>query len=104
VPGHTGVLLTADRPVLSPWRRLRLQRHFRGACGADMETAAAAAVASAAGRPWAALRAVTDRAGFLGGRDFRRHFSRQAARAADSVPALLAVLAGPDSGGEVPRR
>src|SRR5688572_6633667 len=61
--GEVGWFLTADRPVLNPWRRLRLARAFAGSCVADMETAAAAAVARAAGVPWAALRSVTDGAG-----------------------------------------
>jgi len=94
VPGKSGWFLTADRPVLSPWRRLRLARAYAGDCVADMETAAAAAVAQRAGIPWAALRAVTDRAGHLGGASFRHHYPAQAGRAADSVPGLLARLAG----------
>ena len=89
-PGVEGWFLTADRPVLSLWRRLRLARAFAGPCVADMETAAVAAVAAAAGVPWAGLRAVTDRATFAGGAAFRLNFSAQAGRAADTVPALLA--------------
>lgn len=92
-PGEEGWFLTADRPVLSLWRRLRLARAFAGPCVADMETAAAAAVAASAGVPWAALRAVTDRATLGGAAAFRLHFSAQAGRAADTVPALLASLA-----------
>ena len=45
--GEQGWFLTADRPVLSLWRRLRLARAFAGACVADMETAAVAQVARA---------------------------------------------------------
>ncbi|MCP3917116.1 MAG: hypothetical protein GY711_16330 [bacterium] len=89
-PGPSGWFLTADRPVLSPWRRMRLARAFAGTCVADMETAAVAAVAQAAGVPWAALRAVTDGAGFGGGVAFRRNFPIQAPRAADTVEDLLA--------------
>jgi adenosylhomocysteine nucleosidase len=92
LPGEQGWFLTADRPVLSLWRRLRLARAFAGPCVAEMETAAAAAVASCAGVPWAALRAVTDRASAGGGASFRLHFGAQAPRAADSIPALLAEL------------
>lgn len=91
-PGAEGWFLTADRPVLSWWRRARLARAFVGDCVADMETAAAAAVASAAGVPWAALRAVTDRADGLGLVSFKLHFPSQAGRAADTVPSLLARL------------
>jgi adenosylhomocysteine nucleosidase len=96
VPGAQGWFLTADRPVLSLWRRLRLARAFAGPCVAEMETAAAAAVAFSAGVPWAALRAVTDRATLGGGASFRLHFGAQAPRAADSIPALLAELAQGD--------
>jgi nucleoside phosphorylase len=91
-PGARGWFLTADRPVTSAWRRRRLTRAFPGDCVADMETAAAAAVAAAAGVPWAALRAVTDRAGALTAASFRQHFPAQAGRAADTVPALLRSL------------
>ncbi|MBK7642038.1 MAG: hypothetical protein IPJ19_03150 [Planctomycetes bacterium] len=92
LPGEAGWFLTADRPVLSFWRRLRLARAFAGPCVAEMETAAAAAVAVSAGVPWAALRAVTDRATPGGGASFRLHFGAQAPRAADSIPPLLAEL------------
>lgn len=100
VPGHAGWFLTADRPVLSAWRRLRLARAFAGDCVADMETAAVAAVAAASGTPWAALRAVTDRAGSLGAAAFRHHYPVQAGRAADSIPGLLQRLALPGAGTE----
>lgn len=93
-PGTEGWFLTADRPVLSWWRRARLARAFAGDCAADMETAAAGAVAQAAGVPWAGLRAVTDRADALGGLSFKLHFPSQAGRAADTVPLLLARLRG----------
>ena len=92
-PGAEGWFLTADRPVLSLWRRLRLARAFAGTCVADMETAAAACVAAAAGVPWAALRAVTDRATWGGGAAFKLHFPSQAGRCADTVPVLLERLA-----------
>ncbi|QDU67370.1 hypothetical protein [Engelhardtia mirabilis] len=91
--GHAGWFLTADRPVLSPWRRLRLARAYLGACVADMETAAAAWVADEAGLPWAALRAVSDDVGFGPAHGFRANFGAQAGRAASTVPNLLAELA-----------
>ena len=94
-PGTTGSFLTADRPVLSRWRRLRLARAFAGDCVADMETAAAAAVCRAAGVRWAALRAVTDGAGAAALLSFRKHYPSQGGRAADSVPGLLDRLEGP---------
>ena len=77
-----------------PERRARLARAFTGDAVADMETAAVAAVAARAGVPWAALRAVTDRAGTGTAIMFRRNFPAQAGRAADSVPGLVAKLAG----------
>lgn len=102
-PGSTGWFLTADRPALSAWRRLRLARAYAGSCVADMETASAAAVASRAGVPWAALRAVSDGLelgpgsfalpGRGGVRAFRKHFPAQAGRAAETIPALLTAVA-----------
>lgn len=97
-PGEEGWFLTADRPVLNPWRRLRLARAFAGPCVADMETAAAAAVAAAAGVPWAALRAVSDRAGPLAAAAFREHYPAQAGRAADTVRHLMVELRRPRAG------
>ena len=95
VPGELGWFLTADRPVLSLWRRLRLARAFAGSCVADMETAAVAAVARASGVPWAGLRAVTDPATGLGALSFKLHFPSQAGRAADTVPDLVRRLQRP---------
>ncbi len=93
VPAQQGWFLTADRPVLSLWRRLRLSRAYLGPCVADMETAGAAAVAARAGVPWAALRAVTDRASAAAGAAFALHYPGQAGRCADTVPGLVARLA-----------
>ncbi|MEO6410284.1 MAG: hypothetical protein ABIO45_16240 [Burkholderiaceae bacterium] len=90
--GERGWFLTADRPVLSLWRRLRLARAFAGACVADMETAAAATEAQRAGVPWAALRAVTDQATQGGMLSFRKNFASQAQRAAATLPALVKAL------------
>jgi len=84
-PGQVGWFLTADRPVLNPFRRSRLAWAFRGVAVADMETAAVAAVAARAGVPWAAMRVVSDLAGFGAGRSFRRHFSHLAGQAADTL-------------------
>lgn len=102
VPAEEGTFLTADKAVLSPWRRLRLARALSGACVADMETAAVAAVAQAAGVPWGALRAVTDRAGWFGGAAFRVHYPVQAGRAADTIPCLLGHLGSTKGAFEVP--
>lgn len=95
VPGRTAWFLTADRPVLSFWRRLRLARAFAGDCVADMETAAVGAVAARAGVPWAALRVVTDAASTLAPAEFRLHYPTQAARAADTLDRLVGVLDRP---------
>jgi adenosylhomocysteine nucleosidase len=93
--GSEAAFLTADRPVLSPWRRLRHARLRPGPCIADMETAAVAVVANAAGVPWAALRAVTDGAGLFSAREFRRHYPTCAGLAADTVERLVASDAFP---------
>ncbi len=93
--GQEATFLTADRPVFSRWRRLRLARAFSGPCTADMETAAAAAVCAAAGVPWAALRAVTDRASAAGMASFKLHYPSQAGRCADTLPDLLEALSPP---------
>jgi adenosylhomocysteine nucleosidase len=98
-PGREGLFLTADRPVLSIWRRFRLVRALAGDCVAEMETAAVGVIAEAAGVPWGALRAVTDRAGTLAPATFRVHYPVQAGRAADTIPGLLGVL-----GKELPPR
>lgn len=92
VPGAEGWFLTADRPVVTPWRRLRLARAFRGPCVAEMETAAVGAVAAAAGRPWAALRVVTDLAGPGTARRFRENYPTLGGRPADNLPTLLQRL------------
>ncbi len=91
-PGPEGWFLTADRPVLSLLRRLRLARAFAGPCVAEMETAASAYVAATAGVPWAALRAVTDRATLGGIASFRRHYPTCASLAADTVERLVTSL------------
>lgn len=91
-PGLEARFLTADKAVMGPLRRLRLARAFPGPCVADMETAAAAAVAARAGVPWAALRVVTDRAGLLAGRVFAQNYPTLAGLPADTVPALLRDL------------
>lgn len=93
-PGHEGRFLSTNRPVVTPWRRFGLARRFAGPCVADMETAAAASVARKAGVPWAALRAVTDRAGFGTRASFRRHYPIQSGRAADTLLALVRRIPG----------
>lgn len=91
-PGEEGWFLTADRPVITPWRRVRLRRAFAGPCVADMETAAAASVAVGAGLPWAALRVVTDLAGPLTARRFRQNYPTMAGWPADTLRWLLPGL------------
>lgn len=84
-PGREARFLTADRAVLSPLRRFRLSRAWPGPAVADMETAAAAAFAAGCGIPFAALRAVTDGAGWFGGASFRANYETQGPRAADTL-------------------
>ena len=91
-PGPEAHFLTADRAVLSPLRRFRLTRAWPGPAVADMETAAAAAVAAGCGIPFAALRAVTDRAGWFGGSTFRANYETQGPRAADTLLPLWEKL------------
>lgn len=97
IPGPAGWFLTADRPALSPWRRLRLARAFGGSPVAEMETAAVAAVAQRAGLPWAALRAISDTLGWGRSARFGHNYPEQAGRAAQSVEALLELLPGAGS-------
>jgi len=92
VPGPSAWFLTADRPVITPWRRLRLRRAFAGPCVAEMETAAVAAVARASGLPWAAMRVVTDMAGPLTARRFRQNYPTMAGIPADSLRILIPRL------------
>lgn len=100
-PGRTAALaaaagsrpawfLTADRPAMTPWRRLRLARAYGQGTGpiADMETAAVAWVARRAGLPWSALRAVSDGLGLGRRSSFRANFAAQAGRAAEVVRGL----------------
>ena len=90
--GPEARFFTVDVAVMSPWRRFRLARSRPGQAVVEMETAAAARVAQAAGIPWAGLRAVTDRAGFGAGKSFQTHFRAQGGRAADTLPALARIL------------
>jgi adenosylhomocysteine nucleosidase len=94
-PGRRGWFLTADRPALSPWRRLRLARAFGGSPVAEMETAAVAAVAAQAGLPWAALRVISDTLGLSRAARFSANFPTQAGRAASSLEGLLAATGDP---------
>lgn len=88
-PGVEGWFLTADRPVITPWKRLRLRRAFQGPCVADMETAAAAGVARRGGIPFAALRVVSDLAGLGTKQTFEQNYSALGSRPADTVESLL---------------
>ncbi len=91
-PGLVGWHVTADRPVISPWRRLRLGRAFAGPCAADMETAAVAAVAQRAGVPWAALRVVTDGVQLASMGSFAKNLARYGGIPAGSLSDLLRRL------------
>jgi len=88
-PGAEAQFLTADRPVISLWRRWRLQGAYPGRTVADMETAAVAAVASRADVPFAALKVVTDRAGPQTALVFGRNYRTHGGSPADTVLSLL---------------
>lgn len=90
--GEEAEFLTADRAVLSPWRRFLTKRRHPAGGVCDMETAAAASTALAAGIPFAALRVVTDTAGWGGAASFRRHYETLGPRAADTLEPLFARL------------
>ena len=92
VRGPRASYLTADRAVMSPWRRLSARKMCSGPCVAEMETAAVGAVSEAWGVPWAALRAVTDRAGWGSHKAFKKRYPVEAGRAADTVRGLLAQM------------
>jgi len=106
LPGREALLLTADRPAVRLLERWRRQRAVRRAgdlpvgwiAAADMETAAIGAVAVRAGVPWAACRVISDAATPRGAGAFARHLPVVGGRAAASVPALIAALAGRSSG------
>ena len=98
-PGRAGWFLTADRPALSVWRRMRLGRAYGGDPVAEMETAAIAAIAQATKTPWAGLRAISDaldvRSLGLGRRaSFTANYPAQAGRAAATLPLLFEELRG----------
>lgn len=92
VEGQRVGFLTADRPVMNPWRRWRARQLVSGPSVADMETAAIGAAAEGWGVPWAALRAVTDHAGWGSHKAFQKRYPVQAGRAADTVRGLLAQI------------
>ena len=87
--GPRAEYLTSDRAVLSLWGRWRARQGRSGLCVAEMETAAAGSCARGWGVPWAALRAVTDRAGWGSSQAFRKRYPVEAGRAADTVARLL---------------
>lgn len=102
--------LTADRPAIRVVERLRRARAARwitdGTVVADMETAAAAAVAERSGVPWAALRVVSDRRlrcidlirpASRRNASFAEGFRVHAARPAETVLELLGRLSEGDA-------
>ena len=91
-PGVEGTFLTADRAVFSPLRSWGVTRGYRELCVVDMETAAAGAVASAADKPWAALRVVSDQPSFRDRGAFQRNYPEQAGKAANTLEKLLTRL------------
>jgi adenosylhomocysteine nucleosidase len=75
-----GLLATSGRLIVEREELARLER--RGVVAIDMETAAVAAVCERCGVPWAAFRAISDRAGDPG------------------VDASILALGGPDGRGD----
>lgn len=63
-----------------------------GATLVDMEVAAVAQAAARLGKPWAAIKAVTDDANHASGGDFEANLVRAATSAAAEVERLLALL------------
>ncbi|MCB9906741.1 MAG: hypothetical protein H6830_03410 [Planctomycetes bacterium] len=86
--GREGLILSSDRPVMDWTSRRRLRMAYSGTLLADMEAAACAAVCARAGRPFAALKVVTDRAGLGARREFGRHFGDLGGAAARTLLAF----------------
>lgn len=63
-----------------------------GATLVDMEVGAVAQAAGRLGKPWAAIKAVTDGANDASGGDFRANLTRAARQAAAAVERLVAML------------
>lgn len=63
-----------------------------GATLVDMEVGAVAQVAARLGKPWAAVKAVTDEANDASGGDFQANLNRAAQSAARAVERLVAML------------
>ena len=63
-----------------------------GATLVDMEVGAVAQAAARLGRPWAAIKAVTDEANGASGDDFQANLVRAARRAGQEVERLVAML------------
>ncbi len=97
-PGREGLILSADRPVMGLRARSRLRKAYSGTLLADMEAAAIAAVCLRAKVPFAALKVVTDFAGFASGRTFARHFADEAGRPARTLASLW--VGGAQSAGQ----
>jgi adenosylhomocysteine/aminodeoxyfutalosine nucleosidase len=86
-----GTVLTGDKACVTLRRRLFLRWRFRGdrPVLVDMESAAAGAVAEAAGVPHLVLRVATDRAGPLALAELQRNFPRLAGEPARCIVGWL---------------
>lgn len=91
-PGERATFLTADRAVFSSLRARWITRNVSGLAVAEMETAAAAAVAMAANKPWAALRVVSDQPALFDRKGFERNYREVAGRAAETLLELAPNL------------
>jgi adenosylhomocysteine nucleosidase len=94
---RTGRLLTGDRLAADPAEKLRLRERFAGAA-VDMESAAVALAAEAAGVPCGVLRYIFDAADGSRSGDYRE-FTDAVSR---ELLAVMEALAGPGAGDAAP--
>lgn len=66
----------------------------------DMEVAAVAQAADRCGRPWGAIKAVTDEADGASSDDFHANLRRAALQAAEAIERLVAIWPGPSGSDE----
>lgn len=103
-PGEAHFSAMADPGLGLPHARIASGDHFvacpdaaadlrsLGATLVDMEVGAVAQVAMRLGKPWAAIKAVTDEANDTSGGDFQANLRRAARAAAQEVERLVAML------------
>lgn len=84
-------IATADSFIKCPERSDYLRATLQSDL-VDMETAAVAQIAHMLGKPWAAIKAVTDKADGDSSGDFQANLQQAATRAADAAQKFLALL------------